>query len=76
VTRKQYLEHKRDWNAAVVDGRVLAFGDGSTMKSYPSKKKVKAAAREALEAGLPVRVVRVPLPRSSDVQVVAIHGHR
>lgn len=76
MTKKQYLDYKRDWNAAVEDGRVLAFGDGSLMKAYPSQKKVKAAAREALEAGVPVRVVRATLPKGNDVQIVAIHGHR
>jgi hypothetical protein len=75
VTKKQYRELRREWNEAVEDGRVLAFGDGSTMKAYPTQRQVLAAKLEALEAGVPIRVVRARLIKG-DVQTVAIHGHR
>jgi hypothetical protein len=55
-TKAAARAHKRDWNTAIADGRVVRFGDGS-MRSFPASDKASMAAHEARALGLGGEVV-------------------
>jgi hypothetical protein len=46
MTKKEYREYKANWNAALVEGRVVRFSD-TLMKAYPTVGQALAAIAAA-----------------------------
>jgi hypothetical protein len=58
--RQAAIARKREWSAALAEGRVVRFEGGARLTSYATREAAAAAVAEARAAGLAAKIVIVP----------------
>lgn len=56
MTKREYRAIRAEWSHALQAGRVVSFGDGSTMRAYPSIAMRDDATAQAARDGIAFRI--------------------